>query len=110
LLFNWEADGASPSGVAYSTATCTTTAPPSDLDVGTQWSAEHPNYKVVYGHVFVDAATVEVDLVDGSTSTLPVVEHDFLGVIDGSERVATLRALDGNANEVAHEDIGPPPH
>jgi hypothetical protein len=111
LLFDWEADGASPSGVAYAASTCDEQAPASKIAFGGEWSAEHPDYNVLYGHVYAtDAATLEVSFADGTSTTLPLVEGDYLGVVDHAQRVVSLRALDATGATVAQQDVAPPPH
>jgi hypothetical protein len=44
----------------------------------------HRNYNVITGYAFGDATTVRVTLSNGTTKTLPVVEHLFLGALQQS--------------------------
>jgi hypothetical protein len=44
---------------------------------------------------------VQVTLDDGSTMTLPVVEHLFLGSLPHPTKIAKVAAFDANGNEVA---------
>jgi hypothetical protein len=108
-LVNWEADGSSPSGTAYAGGSCDGREPPSQLAVGWEWSANHPNYKVLAGRVFVDASTLVVDLDDGTSVTLPVVEHLVLGVVDAKERPISVRALAADGSQLASFDYGASP-
>jgi hypothetical protein len=55
----------------------------------------------VYGTVNVPAATVQITLGDGSTVTVPVVEHFFLGSLPRGTEVDKEVAFDAAGNEVA---------
>jgi hypothetical protein len=54
----------------------------------------HPTLDTVTGTVYVDAATVQLPLADGSTSTLPVVERMFLGSFSKGTKVTQVTAYD----------------
>jgi hypothetical protein len=68
------------------------------------WVAPHPDLVTLWGRVHVPADRVVVELQDGSSSTLPVVEGGFLAsfpqgsllervtAYDGDEQVASWRA------------------
>jgi hypothetical protein len=78
---------------------------------GPDWTYEHPSLLTVDGSVSVDAATVRITFHDGSTLTLPVVEHWFLGSLarpaqDGDAKLAEVQAFDADGNQVA--DWTPP--
>ena len=45
---------------------------------------QHRNYKIVNGYAYGGATTVRVTLSNGKTTTLPVVEHLFLGALHQS--------------------------
>jgi hypothetical protein len=105
-LFDWEADGASASGVARAGGTCDDRLPASGLAVGWEWSAEHPDYKVIYGRTTLEATTLEVRFADGTTTSLPVVEHLFLGVVPNAERIVSARALAADGTELAQQTFG----
>jgi hypothetical protein len=109
-LFDWETDTAGADGVARAGGTCDDRLPASGLGVGWEWSAEHPDYKVVYGRTTLDAATVDVDLADGTATSLPVVEHLFLGIVPNAQRIVAVRAFDATGTELAAQTFDSPPH
>lgn len=76
-------------------------APASNINWGQVWFRPHPELVTVWGTVFVDAATVQVALADGSTLNLPVVERLFLGSLAKGERVVRVTAFDAAGNNVA---------
>src|SRR5207253_6815488 len=51
--------------------------PSSNISFGDVWVAGHPDLMTVFGTVNVPAATVQITLGDGSSVTLPVIEHFF---------------------------------
>lgn len=55
-----------------------------NLDWSSAGDYWHRNYDVVTGYVYGDATTVRVTLSNGRTTTLPVVEHLFLGALHQS--------------------------
>ena len=59
----------------------------------------------VYGSVQVDAAAVRLTLDDGSTATLPVVEHLFLGSAARDVKVDAVAALDAAGNQIAEKTL-----
>jgi hypothetical protein len=77
--------------------------PASNISWGDVWVAGHPDLMTIWGTVYVDAATVRASLDDGSTLTLPVVEHAFLGSAPKGTDIAKLTALDANGNVVASD-------
>jgi hypothetical protein len=114
-FIDWANDPPQQDGTKYGFGGCgtpTTTTKP--IDPGLIWVVGHPDLMTVNGSVSVDAATVQITLQDGSTMTLPVVEHMFLGSIDkpaaqtgiGDTRIEQVTALDANGNQVA--DWTPP--
>jgi hypothetical protein len=76
---------------------------------GLVWVVGHPGLTTVWGSASADAASVELTLQDGSTVTLPVVEHVYLGSIDapagqsgiGDTRIEKATAFDAFGNQVA---------
>ena len=62
----------------------------------------HPSLVTVTGTVYVDAATVQLTLADGSTMTLPVVERMFLGSFSKGAKVTQVAAFDKAGNRVAN--------
>jgi hypothetical protein len=64
-----------------------TTPPPSNMTIDVPgWAVTHPSLSTFDGRVYVDAATVQLTLADGSTANLPVVEGFFLGSLDTSAK------------------------
>jgi hypothetical protein len=55
-----------------------------NLDFGTWGDYKHRNYKIINGYAYGAATTVRVTLTNGHTTTLPVVEHLFLGALHQS--------------------------
>lgn len=71
------------------------------INYGDVWTYEHPDLMTVYGSVYVDAATVRLTFDDGTTATIPVVEHLFLDSTAKDVKAATVTALDAAGNQVA---------
>jgi hypothetical protein len=89
---------------------CNTSTPdPGDekISPGEVWTYEHPDLKTVWGTVYVDAATVRLTFDDGSTATLPVVEHLYLASTARSLQAETVTAYDAAGNQVAERGLGP---
>jgi hypothetical protein len=63
--------------------------------------AKHPSYTVLIGSVNGSETTLDVTLADGSTTTLPVVEHLFLGALPHGSHVASIVGRDASGNVVA---------
>jgi hypothetical protein len=63
--------------------------------------ANHPSYTIVVGGVTGSATTLDVTLTDGSTTTLPVVEHLFLGAFPHGSAAASIVGRDPSGNVVA---------
>ena len=61
----------------------------------------HPSYTVLEGSVTGSETTVDVTLTDGSTATLPVAEHLFLGALPPGSDVASVVGHDAAGNVVA---------
>jgi hypothetical protein len=80
-------------GVGF--GTCDTATPPaSNITFRELTWGQHPSLVTVYGRVYVDAATVQLTLADGSTANLPVVEGLFLGSFDKGTKVRQVTAYD----------------
>jgi hypothetical protein len=75
--------------------------PTSDIAVSWVWVDPHPTLLTLYGEVRVPAASVEVNLADGSKRTLPVVEGYFLGSLDRDAQVERVTAFDASGSQVA---------
>jgi hypothetical protein len=81
---------------------CDQSPPPSsNISWGDVWVPSHPSLMTVWGHVYVDTATLQLTLTDGSTATLPVVEGMFLGSLDKGAKVTQLTAYDEAGNIAA---------
>jgi hypothetical protein len=65
----------------------------------------HPLLSTVDGRVYVDAATVELTLADGSAATLPVVEGLFVGSLDKGAKVTQVTAYDKTGTKVAQRTL-----
>jgi hypothetical protein len=95
-------------GGQYGFGGCDRLPPPaSQISWGAVWLEPHPALFTLWGHVFVSATSVEVELEDGSTSTLPVVEGFFLGSLDKGAQISQIRAYDASGNEVATASRAP---
>ena len=70
------------------------------IDPSWGWGADHPAYTVLHGSVTGDETTLDVTLTDGSTTTLPVVEHLFLAALPNGSEPASIVARDANGNVV----------
>jgi hypothetical protein len=68
---------------------------------GPGWMLSHPSLSTVDGRVYIDAATVQLTLADGSTRTLPLVEGFFLGSLEKRATVTQVTAYDKNGTKVA---------
>ena len=79
--------------------------PASPISFGDVWVAGHPDLMTVWGTVHVDAATVQITLDDGSTVTLPVAEHAFLGSLSKGTKLVKVAAFDAAGNQVAERTL-----
>jgi hypothetical protein len=80
---------------------------PSGIDWGAVWIEPHPTLQTLSGHLTVPATRIEVDLSNGSTLHLPVVENFFLASLSKDERVTGIRAYDDSGAKVATARPGP---
>jgi hypothetical protein len=78
-----------------------------NIDFGDVWTYVHPDLLTIYGSVNVDAATVRVTFDDGSSATLPVVEHLFLGSTTKDVKVDSVAAYDAAGNQLATRTLRP---
>ena len=62
-------------------------------------NVEH--WQTLWGRLTVPAVRVEVDLANGSTLHLPVVENFFLASLSKDDRVTEIRAYDESGAKVA---------
>jgi hypothetical protein len=74
---------------------------PSGIDWGPVWVEPHPTLQTLSGRLTVPATRVEVDLANGSTLHLPVVENFFLASLSRDDRVTEIRAYDNSGVPVA---------
>jgi hypothetical protein len=79
--------------------------PAEKIGFGDVWTYKHPDLMTIYGNVYVDATTVRLAFDDGSTATLPVVEHFFLGSSAKGREVDSVTALDAAGDPVAHDTL-----
>lgn len=102
LLVGWDSDLATADGPGEGLMCAPPTPPTSDnlTWVWTRAIPAHPTYSEVWGYAYGAAATVEVGLQDGSSLTLPVAEHVFLGAIDRDATVVSLISRDADGNVV----------
>jgi hypothetical protein len=71
------------------------------IDLTNYNDERHPAYLVVAGSVTSAATTLDLTLEDGSTTTLPVAEHLFVGALPRGSRVASIVGRDAAGNVVA---------
>jgi hypothetical protein len=81
--------------------------PDEGINFGDVWTYEHPDLITIYGGVSVDATTVRVAFDNGSTATLPIVEHLFLGSAAKGMKVDSVTAYDAAGNQVARHALRP---
>jgi hypothetical protein len=94
---------------AYGFGGCTTSTPDpgEQISPGEVWTYEHPNLKTVYGSVYAAAATVRLTFDDGSTASVPVVEHLYLASTARDAHAETVTAFDAAGNQIAQRALGP---
>jgi hypothetical protein len=86
---------------------CDTATPPSsNVKLQTFWMRSHSSLSTVYGRVYVNAASVKLDLADGSSQTAPVVEGNYLASIPSNGVINHATAYDTHGDQVA--DWTPP--
>jgi hypothetical protein len=99
-FIDWANDKSSDGKFGFSG--CEQPQPPaSNIDWGDVWVPSHPTLMSFWGSVYVDAATVQVSLDDGSTQSLPVAEHLFLGSFPKGTNVERVTAVDADGRVVA---------
>jgi len=94
----WESDISADHAIG--TGSCTEADSPA-IDPRTYNDASHPAYTVLVGSVTGSETTLDVTLTDGSTTTLPVAEHLFLGALPPGSQLASITGRDGTGNVVA---------
>jgi hypothetical protein len=73
------------------------------IDPAVVWIAAHPDLSTLWGRVYVPADRVLVQLQDGSSRTLPVVESGFLASLDRDARLQRVTAYDGDEQVASWE-------
>lgn len=96
-LVGWESDIQSDRALGHGSCTG------GDMSIAPEtWSdANHPSYTILDGSATGPETTLEVTLTDGSTTTLPVVEHLFLDALPNGSTLASIVGRDGAGNVVA---------
>jgi hypothetical protein len=94
----WESDISADHAIG--TGSCTESGDAA-VDPRTYNDANHPAYTVLVGSVTGSETTLDVTLADGSTTTLPVAEHLFLGALPPGSQLATITGRDATGNVVA---------
>jgi hypothetical protein len=94
----WESDISADHAIG--TSACTTS---NDAAITPQTynDASHPAYTVLVGSVTGSETTLDVTLTNGSTTTLPVAEHLFLGALPSGSQLASITGRDAAGNVVA---------
>jgi hypothetical protein len=92
-------DPAGPDG-QYGFGGCDRLESGSQIDPAVIWVEPHPTLATLWGRVYVPADSVVVELQDGSSSTLPVVEGGFLASFERGARLERVTAYD-DGHEVA---------
>jgi hypothetical protein len=100
----WWVDFANdPSGPGgkYGFGGCDEVDPGVTIDPGLVWVEPHPALATLWGRVYVPADRVVVELKDGSTRELPVVEGGFLASFDRDAQLDRVTAYDGDEQVAA---------
>lgn len=106
-FIDWASDPPVQDGSHYGFGGCPPATTKPIAPQGPIWIVGHPDLMTVNGSISVDATTVQLTLADGSTMTLPVVEHLFLGSIDkgraqmSDARIEKVTAFDASGNQIA---------
>jgi len=95
---DWESDLSGGHQIGHGSCTQGTDAA---IAPQTYSDANHPAYTVLVGSVTGAETSLDVTLTDGSTTTLPVVEHLFLGAVPSGSEPASITGLDANGDVVA---------
>ena len=95
----------------YGFGDCPRSAPQADdgIGFGDVWTYKHPDLLTIYGSVYGDATELRLTFDDGSTATLPVVEHFFLGTAPKGTKVDSVAAFDASGDQVAQRTLRPVP-
>ena len=94
----WESDMRTDHAIGN--ASCTTSNDAA-ITPETYDAASHPAYTVLVGSVTGSETTLDVTLTDGSTTTLPVAEHLFLGALPPGSQLVSITGRDATGNVVA---------
>ena len=99
---NWANDPVTAAG-QFGFGGCDPPDAHSGIDAGTIWVEAHPTMQTLWGRVFVQADRAVVELQDGSSSTLQVVEGGFLASLSRDARVVRVTAYDGDRKAATWE-------
>jgi hypothetical protein len=96
----WESDISAQSAIGTGSSACTES---SDAAITPQTYniQNHPAYTILVGSVTGSETTLDVTLTDGSTTTLPVAEHLFLGALPPGSQLASITGRDTTGNVIA---------
>ena len=94
----WESDISADHAIG--TGSCTESNDAA-INPRTYNAASHPAYTVLVGSVTGSETTLDVTLTNGSTTTLPVAEHLFLGALPPGSQLASIIGRDATGNIVA---------
>jgi hypothetical protein len=94
----WESDISTDHAIG--TGSCTTSNDAA-ITPETYNDASHPADMVLVGSVAGSETTLDVTLTNGSTTTLPVAEHLFLGALPPGSQVASITGRDATGNVIA---------
>jgi hypothetical protein len=94
----WESDISTEHAIGNGSCT---TSNDTAITPATYNDASHPSYTVLVGSVTGSETTLDVTLTDGSTTTLPVAEHLFLGALPPGSQLASITGRDATGNVVA---------
>ena len=97
-LVGWESDISADHAIG--TGSCTESNDAA-INPRTYNDASHPSYTVLVGSVTGSETTLDVTLTNGSTTTLPVAEHLFLGALPPGSQLASITGRDATGNVVA---------
>jgi hypothetical protein len=85
-----------PGGAQPGSGACDDGEQSRSISTGIGWELRHPAVSTLFGVAGVSADRVVVQLKDGSTRTLPVVEGAFLASLDRGAKLDHVTAYDGD--------------
>lgn len=93
-------DAQTPDGTANGASACSARSTSPQITDGTYITALHPSLRILLGHA-AGAASVDLQLAEGTSTTLQVVEDYFLAALDTNVKVTKITAYDANGAELA---------